>query len=356
MFARKTVFVIGAGCSFEYGFPVGSTLKNQIATMMCNLSNARRSQTEQTDPLLLDAVRSLAFGQDPSATDALGPWLVAAEEIARGMPHTPSIDRYLHFRRDDDRIVRLGKLAIVRSILAAEAQSSLVGTGLSHENISQRAGGSHWLGQLFTLMTEGVTSRARLSDAFRNLTFICFNYDRCIEHYFFQAVKELGSFNDSEAAEILAELDIIHPYGRVGGLPWANEVSDGVKVGFGTVPTTAQNLNWLSSEIKTFTEGEREADRTKHIHAALFGAERICFLGFSFLDQNMQLLTAHGTPAAEYFATVYGVSGDDQEIAHQLISRLGKGEGPGGDFTNGIHRVGQTAGRFLADTGNRLRR
>ena len=96
MFARRTVFVVGAGCSFEYGLPVGETLKSQIVDRMGSLSRAQRARDmEPYDELMLSAVRKLAHQEQIDAGNKVGLWLEAAGKIARGLPHSTSIDRYL---------------------------------------------------------------------------------------------------------------------------------------------------------------------------------------------------------------------------------------------------------------------
>lgn len=173
MFARRTVFVVGAGCSFEYGLPVGETLKSQIVDRMGSLSRAQRARDmEPYDELMLSAVRKLAHQEQIDAGNKVGLWLEAAGKIARGLPHSTSIDRYLAFRSDDPRIVQLGKLAIVQTILEAERASSLQPTPLDHAAIAGVTRDQpHWLGQLFGRMQEGVAGKARIADLFRNVTF-----------------------------------------------------------------------------------------------------------------------------------------------------------------------------------------
>lgn len=42
--------------------------------------------------------------------------------------------------------------------------------------------------QSFGGMQESVAGKARIADLIRNVTFVCGNYDRCIEHYFYNAL------------------------------------------------------------------------------------------------------------------------------------------------------------------------
>lgn len=52
-----------------------------------------------------------------------------------------------------------------------------------------------------------------------NITIICFNYDRCIEMYLEHAI--VNAFRDvpaDRARQIVARINIIHPYGSLGNL------------------------------------------------------------------------------------------------------------------------------------------
>ena len=312
--------------------------------------------TVDPDMILLNAVRQIAH-QEGISQDTMGPWLMAADELSRGLPHSSSIDRYLHFRSDDKRVVKLGKLAIVRAILQAEQESTLHAFPLNHISIANRApNGIHWLGQLFLQMQEGVESKGRVADVFKNVSFISFNYDRCIEHYFYNAVKDWGSFSDQEAAEALRFLDISHPYGSVGGLPWDDRKAGTVRVEYGAEPTS-EELVKLAGGIKTFTEGEHEATLVTGMHQNILDAGKIVFMGFSFLDQNVELLTPPTqTAASEIVATVYGMSRSNQNIAELLMMAMLKGTAGAPPFPHKPHMHGVPAGHLIRDWGNELRR
>ena len=358
MFARRTVFVVGAGCSFEYGLPVGETLKSQIVDRMGSLSRAQRARDmEPYDELMLSAVRKLAHQEQIDAGNKVGLWLEAAGKIARGLPHSTSIDRYLAFRSDDPRIVQLGKLAIVQTILEAERASSLQPTPLDHAAIAGVTRDQpHWLGQLFGRMQEGVAGKARIADLFRNVTFVCFNYDRCIEHYFFNALVEYGDFNEEEAARVMAGMRIIHPYGRIGALPWDLDVSQSLRADYGVELSSHEQLLTLAKGIRTFTEGAHDAQHLP-IHEALLEAEQVVFLGFSFLDQNMDMLTPNvRCPPASVTGTVFNESSSNQDLARALVHSMLSGRTGGAPEGHRIEFHGMTAGQFLANNGNALMR
>ena len=84
----------------------------------------------------------------------------------------------------------------------------------------------------------------------------------------------------------------------------------------------AETLLEKARGLKTFTEGLHSADDQDRISSALEGAKVIIFLGFSFLDINMQLLRAQGVSAERVLATAKGRSDDTKRILRHELSGL----------------------------------
>ena len=66
-------------------------------------------------------------------------------------------------------------------------------------------------------------------DIFKHLTIVNFNYDRCVEHFLFHAMQAWSLKDEREIAELMKGLNIYHPYGSVGDLPWQS--GDGIEFG-----------------------------------------------------------------------------------------------------------------------------
>ena len=68
------------------------------------------------------------------------------------------------------------------------------------------------------MLVRGVP-KENVSQIFDNVSFIVFNYDRCIEHFLLFVLQNAYGISDREAGKILVEkLRIIHPYGVVGDI------------------------------------------------------------------------------------------------------------------------------------------
>jgi hypothetical protein len=214
---------------------------------------------------------------------------------------------------DNAEATTLGKLAIIHSILKAEKDSTI---RLSRETgrPDDSAGRDGWVEQLFSMAIQGL-KQSELHTAFDNLTFVNFNYDRCIEHYLFWSLQRIG-VQQGQAEEIVSKLKMIRPYGGLGtSLP-------NVRAGIPYGADRWHNLFDVVDRIRTYTESALHDSEL--LDSALLGAELILFLGFGFHPQNLGLLKL-GTPrdSVQVMATVKKIhSANLGELANALRTTL----------------------------------
>jgi hypothetical protein len=155
--------------------------------------------------------------------------------------------------------------------------------------------------------------KENVREIFDRVSFIVFNYDRCLEHFLKNALEMTYKIRPDEASSIIAKLHIIHPYGVVDEA-----------VGFGT---TRGDYVKLAEGIKTYTEQIAAADVVKAIAVEVSRAECIVFLGYGYHSQNMQLLRP-ADPMPELkpvFGTAHGLSDADVEVvSHQINNWFSK--------------------------------
>jgi hypothetical protein len=90
---------------------------------------------------------------------------------------------------------------------------------------------------------------------FLNVTIINCNYDRLIEQYIYSELRTRLDVSPHDAAQTVARLKMIRPYGSVSPLP-----SFGGQISFGqNLPDEIDNLPRLSFGIITFTEQNMSA-------------------------------------------------------------------------------------------------
>lgn len=275
--------------------------------------------------------------------------------MAPGIRHASSIDRYLHLHRHNEAKVTIGKIAIARAILSAEQSSYLDRDSLDLPGISRHLSNQpHWLRELMFRLQEDV-SLERMRDIFANLTIITFNYDRVIEHYLFHAVRELGGLSTEAAADVMSALTIIHPYGKIGRLPWQNE--DGHALPFGHWEDLHFNTIIESGErLRTFTETVEDEILLAAIKGATKNADQIAFIGFSFLKQNLDLIQPESrSEASQVWATTFGMSSYDVEASTSAIGTMLNGQSHREYRAFQTNPINAKAGTFLSDVGNLLR-
>ena len=267
--------------------------------------------------------RSLRYSNSPNRAK-LPPTKELKKFIASNMSRAESIDNFLHTHSENPKLVAIGKTAIASCILDAERSSSLMPHEPVRSNnlmfLSFGTAKETWLQRFCTMALTGVVL-SEAHSAFDNVTLVTFNYDRCIELYLVQHIKEYLGIPEGAAQNIVDSINIIHVYGKVGRLPWQS--GSGPKVSFGAKPEP-QLLGELSREIRTFTERVEEDDTPRRIAAAICDAELIVFSGFSFGSSNWDFLQ-NDQPGAEKMvvAGVMGISVPNQGyIATRLENSL----------------------------------
>lgn len=319
MFQRQIVFVVGAGCSAEYGFDVGSTLLNRISGKML-----------APDETIFHALLRIPGGDIETER--------RLRNFSAGLQSHETIDQYLNFIRNDQTNVDLGKVGIARCILEQESAS-----GLSDENLRQGIGGHSgtWLPKLISRILRDL-GRENIRDAFRNITFICFNYDRVIEQIAFHQIYN-ATQDDAETADTLSGLKVIHPYGSLGLLPWQ---STGDAVEFGRGADDHYLVRRASRSLSTFTETVRSEVATE-IQTAINEADQICFNGFGYIKQNMELLHRdNSTPPRRVLMNTYKMPDPERTLAIEAVRNALYRSRP---IENEPIDSGREAGKFIND-------
>lgn len=309
-----TVLVVGAGASKEVGLPVGSELKGTIAQML-NIKFANLNTQSSGEVEITDALRSHVREADNPSRD-INPYLYAGWRISEAMPQSLSIDNFIDAHNDDERIEVCGKLAIVRAILHEERRSLLFFSRMQDKHApNYRKLENTWYIKFWQLLTEGCT-KEDIAQRLGGVSFIIFNYDRCIEHFLYHALQTYYGVTDTEAAELLSAVRFFHPYGKVGPLPW--EKVDGT-VEFGANVGGGKLLS-ASTKIRTFTQRVQDETSIHEVRDLLSNADKVVFLGFAFHSMNMKLIEPSlSKEGLKVFATAFKISDSDCSIIRENI-------------------------------------
>jgi hypothetical protein len=314
---QKTVFIIGAGASKEVGLPVGSELKSSIIGLLD--IGYDYSKQISGDYLIACALRvhSREFEAD------FNRYIEAALHIKKALPLAISIDNFMDAHRDNQEITLCGKLAVVRSILHEESKSKLFYEKRRiDETIDYGPIEDTWFISFFKLVTENCHVK-ELEERFKNITLIIFNYDRCIEHFMFHALKTYYGISNDDASKLVKLINIYHPYGSVGALSWYDHHGS---MEYGKEPNAEQLLE-LVKKIKTFTEGTNPSESNiLEIKGHLSKANRVVFMGFAFHKQNLELIAPERANGVNFnpkcYASTYLISESDRERVKSQINNL----------------------------------
>jgi hypothetical protein len=309
MFKSKTVFIVGAGASCEAGLPSGEKLKGDIAGLL-NIEFEDGWNQSAGDRQIAHVLREAGNGN-------INPYLAKAWRIRDVVPTAAiSIDNFLDARRGDEMMELCGKLGIVKSILSAESNSKLGNRERGENRFTLQHLADTWYVNFLQMLTESVP-KAEAGSVFDNVGIVTFNYDRCIERFLVQALGDYYDLTEQECEGIVSRLEIIHPYGTVGPLPWQNRHNG---VPFGSSQT---DLRAAAGRIKTFTEGLDDDKMLTRMRTLIEEAETIVFLGFAFHPMNMELLSpGHMAATKRIFATTLGMSDADESVIEDDIFRM----------------------------------
>jgi hypothetical protein len=281
MITKPTVFVLGAGTSMPYGFPSGSHLVREI----CNVTT--------DDPLEYDS--SLKLEETEIADLTKDVLLLKRKDIGQvlrnffGRSQTEEFGRALHFsqRYSIDAFLErrpeymdIGKWAIALFILRKEIKSHLFDAKFQNEGCYRY------------LIDRMDTKWDQFSE--NKVSFITFNYDRSLEEYLFTTIQKTYGKNETECAEMIGKLPIIHVHGSLGKLPWQD--TNGIPYGanlekyderLGVANAAAGNS---SKQIKVIPENQSTSEELDEAYRLLSEADRIYFLGFSYHSTNLKRL------------------------------------------------------------------
>lgn len=308
---KKTVFVVGAGASTEFAenpkvFPIGTALADRIATQLVNEIGKVKNSPTPSGPIT-KALMSSGGGLS-------GETIAAAEKIQLAIVGHESIDDLLADWHNRSEMSRVAKIAIAHAISEAEKRSPLaqiVGGDVASMQSALVALRDSWLGILLRNFKSG-RSIGQFIEALQDTAFVVFNYDRAVEKMIYHWIVAITNLRESEAAEIVQTMKIIHPHGSLGTLALGSQED-----GFGS----ELNLAKQASQIKTYSEGGNVIHaKASDVQMFCEMAQKLVFLGFSFHPANNRLLLREGqAPSGDVWATAYKLSGRRRADAHKTF-------------------------------------
>ncbi|WP_271077637.1 hypothetical protein [Aurantiacibacter sp. MUD61] len=280
MIRTKTTLVVGAGASCELQFPDG---REFLARISAGFDFQRLGTSLETPDIkaMADHIADIA----KKARVKKAALMEAGQTIRSAARISSSIDSILEQHGDNPMVLAVGKLAIAHYTLDAEAQSPLGEEPKDPGDLPVR-GNENWLFQLARAVVNGVP-RSEAERCFDNLSIICFNYDRSIEHYLPWTLHMAFGMSLTDARSLVAEkLKIIHPYGMPGKLDWQSAKMPVAEWGAGEL----EDLPSVVEQIHTLSERKEERGFSRQMFAEVVQGKRLVFLGFGFDPMNCAML------------------------------------------------------------------
>lgn len=321
-FRKKTTFVIGAGASAEFGLPVGSQLAALIKKVTASARREWNSSVFPTDEMVVKVIETFSKDEADNAVEAL---IKIHQSIHTAVSIDALVDRF-----DDDFVARTAKGLIATLILEAERKSSLSKdawdrfTDSPYKKIPTIYGqvinpDLTWIGQFFRILTDNVRDPDEIG---KEISIICFNYDRCIEHFLTKTIAEAYQISRQRALAIVEGINIIHPYGSLGKLALSGQDILEDRIAFGPDDDFPVDLKDVAESIRTYTEQTTDLGLVTRIHDAM-SCNVLVFLGFGFNNQNMNLLRvdrAENVPTAVYVSA----HGFHKQVEATLVRRIAR--------------------------------
>ena len=312
MIRTKTTLVVGAGASCELQFPDGREFLQRIAAGF----DFQRlgGGLESEDIAAMGAHVADISKRARVKKDAL---MEAGQLIRSASRLGSSIDAILEQHGDNPMVQALGKLAIAHYTLDAEASSPLGAEPKDPGDLPVR-GQENWLFQLARMIVNGVP-RAEAERVFDNLSIVCFNYDRSIEHYLPWALHMAFGMTLTDARALVAEkLKITHPYGTPGKLEWMK--GDMPVADWGV--SSPENFDAVVESISTATDRADDRQWKRQLVGEVVQGKRLVFLGFGFDPMNCAMLfDAPFEHNPDVLVTLPGARETERAAVQRLLQR-----------------------------------
>jgi hypothetical protein len=286
MFSQPTVFILGAGASWHYGYPTGETLVKKVIEK-AEIAAAFFKWSAENGNVNYPKVFLETTEDGP---DWKGRWKALqdqCERLKRGLQQV-------------NPLVIIGRLLIAWVILECEDHSR--GVNINQEDIAGRQrllaeSKDDWC----RFIVHQLAIHCRTSgDLFRNLvSFVTFNYDVSLEVALRNGLQHIQMFDEPEVDKFLDGSRIVHVYGKVrefksgrAQVKWSianTNPNIGIILDFcdllNVVYSAAKDIRVIDSHDK----GANPVDLTI-AQTQIDDAQRVFILGYGFDETNSKRL------------------------------------------------------------------
>lgn len=356
MFDAKTVFILGAGASWHYGYPTGENLVKDIIekakTAIDILKEGFDSQSFDSRWIQLEYFkqenyRGLGDGAKiRKILEECSEFIKRAQQV-----NPPVIDYFLGQNRD---LQNIGKLMIAWVILEHESKYEerekhggnwnlnhlrrMKNSPYVHEQADAHPGKiqiNNYKDDWYRFLLYKLIMRCKKSEdlLINEVNFITFNYDVSLEQTLSQCLNTIEIFQNekSKITEFLGKDRFLHVYGKIRENPFQEKP----KINWGRPGEKHQRVNWLreiidtaylsSKGIRTIDPDDKTDDEATITRAKslIRHAKYIYILGYGFDKNNSDRLglnesLTHPKSPIHVFFTNFG----DKQAINKRVSQL----------------------------------
>lgn len=322
----KDVFIIGAGCSVPYGFPTGCDLMQKLKNFNYG-TKFPRGAYDTSDVFLVDlyqehfgyssADNKRKYGDDyphflpyyeheDFYNQLMDEFVLSFSQSVQNSMMV-STDEFLKNRLNQEKAEEadFGKRLIAREILISERDSEnsfIIEDG-------KRVQKKQWLGNIDWIQhfLSRIDQQPNWEKILKQTVFLSFNYDRVLEYCIFLYLTSDKQYVDAAAHSFINEMQIFHVNGYIGSLE---------KVPFGDVENG--KYQEIARGMETVWEKRLNRDETEKekYQEFLKNAERVYFLGFSYIPDNLESIGINRGAGiihnAKVYATAMGLSAQNR--------------------------------------------
>ena len=331
MFRFPTVFLLGAGASWHYGYPTGADLVKKVLTKAGIVHSFCVQATKSPDASAIvhcpnylspDGSNDMPFDGTKGISKRWEKGRSEAEElISRLISVDPLVIDY--FLGSNAPLQRIGKLLITWVLLECEAEYSKIGGNINRRDALENSPEefdrlkapkitlSRYEDNWYRFLVHKLTTNCWDSHSLisNNVHFLTFNYDVSLEARLYKALSAISKFEQNDVKNFLKARDrFIHIYGRIRSDPFADPPA--IKFPVNLTPRPRPNpvsheetqlfqeykraldiIYGFSTDIQTIAPNEKTiTDDVRAARELITKAACVYILGYGFDENNSLLL------------------------------------------------------------------
>ena len=320
MIRTNTVLILGAGSSYEVGFPLGRKLIEEIYSLVMGQTNGfHKNSLGNIDQVNLPNVKLLWRLLDVKGEkkeDGSAYSVDYIQQFAKDLwdSQLSSIDDFLSYRKEYSLIGKLCILFVLSMYEDAKRFSPNfnIPSGTyapGHEPVGEwnypKWG---WYKYLWERLQEGTGGDFENLKQ-NNLSIITFNYDRSLEHFLFTAMKSAygSQVQEPDCADFFINIPVKHVYGELGVLPWKLNL-DEYQERYQKEPDAVNDFTpWELDVLFRLWGGVDEYGATSHDfepHLAIIQESGRQKMAATFIDRAKEIKTYHEVSSGSEYKNI----------------------------------------------------